>query len=89
MESKHIQDIMEAYSSVYAQPQQEVLSEEVEQLDEITASMGRRAKKYKEDKAQAAHMAAVQQHQHNMENNPEYRERHERLRQTHSRREDQ
>ena len=86
MEAKHIQDIMEAYASLYAQPEQEVLSEEIEHLDEITASMGRRAKKYKEDKEQAAHMERVRQHQHNMENNPEYRERHERLRQTHSRR---
>jgi len=64
-------------------------TEEVEHLDEITRSMGRRADEYNKKKAQAAHMERVRQHQHNMENNPEYRERHERLRQTHSRREDQ
>ena len=86
MEAKHIQDIMEAYASLYTQQKQEVLSEEVEHLDEITASMGRRAKKYREDKEQAAHMAAVQQHQERMAKDPKYAAEHERLRNIHSRR---
>jgi len=66
---------------VHTQPQ-----EEVKQLDEITASMGRRAKKYRQDQAQAAHMANVEKHQEKMKNDPKYREEHERLRTVHSRR---
>jgi hypothetical protein len=55
----------------------------------ITRSMGRRATEYRRKQEQDAHMERVRQHQHNMENDPEYRARHERLRQTHSRKEDQ
>jgi len=80
MRDQEIIGLWEAYQQVYAQP------EEVEQLDEITASMGRRAKKYRQDQAQAAHMAAVQQHQEKMENDPEYRAKHEASRTVHSRR---
>ena len=93
MEAKHIQDIMEAYSSVYAQPQQEVLSEEVEKLDEasprITRSMGRRATQYRKDQEQSAHMERVRQHQEKMKNDPEYRANHERLSRVHSKKEEQ
>jgi len=73
---------MEAYNAVY---------ENQEQLDEarISRSMGRRATQYRRDQEQSAHMERVKKHQNSMENDPEYRERHERLRQTHSRREDQ
>jgi hypothetical protein len=42
------------------------LPEEVDQLDEITASMGRRAKKYREEQEQAAHMERVRAHQEKM-----------------------
>lgn len=64
-------------------------TEEVEHLDEITRSMGRRADEYNKKKAQDAHMERVRKHQENMKNDPEYRANHERLRQVHSRREDQ
>jgi len=80
MRDQEIIGLWEAYQQVYAQP------EEVEQLDEITASMGRRAKKYRQDQAQAAHMANVEKHQEKMKNDPKYREEHERLRTVHSRR---
>jgi hypothetical protein len=55
----------------------------------ISRSMGRRAKQYRQDQEQAAHMERVKRHQENMKNDPEYRANHERLTQVHSRREDQ
>ena len=60
------------------------MKEEVE-LNEITASMGRRAKKYREDQAQAAHMASLAAHKERMENDPEYRKKHEESRTVHQR----
>ena len=49
-----------------------VKTEEVEQIDEITASMGRRAKEYNRKKEQDAHMARQKAHQDKMKNDPEY-----------------
>jgi len=69
--------------------QQNVKTEEVEHLDEITRSMGRRATQYRKDQEQAAHMQRMNQHQEKMKNDPEYAEKHKRLTQTHSRREEQ
>ena len=46
--------------------------EEVEQVDEITASMGRRAKEYNKKKEQDAFMARQKAHQDKMKNDPEY-----------------
>jgi len=81
MRDQEIIGLWEAYQQVHAQPQ-----EEVEQLDEISRSMGRRAKEYRRDQAQAAHMERVRDHQEKMKNDPKYREEHERLRTVHSRR---
>ncbi len=89
MRDQHILDIAEAYASVYAKPEQEVLSEEVEQLDEISRSMGRRATQYRKDQEQSAHMERVRQHQEKMKNDPEYRANHERLSRVHSKKEEQ
>ena len=63
----------------------ESIVEEVEQLDEITASMGRRAKKYREDKEQEAFMKRQKEHQEKMANDPNYRQEQENLRKIHSR----
>jgi len=83
MEAQNVRDLMEAYTSVYY-PQ-----EEVEQLDEasprISRSMGRRARRYREDQQQSAHMASVAAHQEKMKNDPEYREKHENARKVHQR----
>jgi len=84
MRDQEIIGLWEAYQQVHAQPQ-----EEVEQLDEISRSMGRRAKEYRRKQAQDAHMAAVEKHQNSMKNDPEYRAKHEASRTVHSRREDQ
>jgi len=81
MRDQEIIGLWEAYQQVHAQPQ-----EEVEQLDEISRSMGRRATQYRKDQAQAAHMERVRDHQEKMKNDPKYREEHERLRTVHSRR---
>jgi len=81
MRDQEIIGLWEAYQQVHAQPQ-----EEVEQLDEISRSMGRRAKEYRRKQEQDAHMERVRQHQHNMENDPEYRAKHEASRTVHSRR---
>jgi len=81
MRDQEIIGLWEAYQQVHAQPQ-----EEVEQLDEISRSMGRRATQYRRDQAQAAHMERVRDHQEKMKNDPKYREEHERLRTVHSRR---
>jgi hypothetical protein len=63
----------------------EIYMEEVENLDEITSSMGRRAKKYREDQAQAAHMASLAAHKERMKNDPEYARKHEEARTVHQR----
>jgi len=81
MRDQEIIGLWEAYQQVHAQPQ-----EEVEQLDEITRSMGRRATQYRRDQSQDAHMKRVRDHQEKMKNDPKYREEHERLRTVHSRR---
>jgi len=81
MRDQEIIGLWEAYQQVYAQPQ-----EEVEQLDEITASMGRRAREYRNKKAQDAHMAAVEKHQERMRTDPDYAKKHEESRTVHSRR---
>jgi hypothetical protein len=77
MEANDVRNLMEAYTSVYS-PQ-----EEVEQLDEITRSMGRRATEYRRNQEQDAHMKRVNAHQEKMKNDPEYREKHENARKVH------
>ena len=64
--------------------------EEVEHVDEarITASMGRGAKKYREDQEQAAFMARQKAHQEKMENDPEYHKAHMDKLKIHSRNEE-
>jgi hypothetical protein len=61
------------------------LPEEADQLDEITASMGRRAKKYRQDQEQAAHMERMRVHQERMENDPAYKKSHMDSLKTHQR----
>ena len=79
MRDQEIIGLWEAYQQVYAQP------EEVEQLDEITASMGRRAKEYRRKQEQDAHMERVNKHRERMENDPEYAKKHRESLQVHSR----
>ena len=62
MNSQELRSIQEAYLEVV----------ENQQLDEITASMGRRAKEYNRKKEQDAHMARQKDHQDKMKNDPEY-----------------
>ena len=61
------------------------VKEDIEQLDEITASMGRRAREYRRKKEQDAHMASMAAHKERMENDPEYRKKHEESRTVHKR----
>ena len=63
----------------------ESIVEEIEQLDEITASMGRRAKEYRQKQEQDAFMKRQKEHQERMENDPDYRQKQENLRKIHSR----
>ena len=63
----------------------ESIVEEIEQLDEITASMGRRAKQYRQNQEQEAFMRRQKEHQERMENDPDYRQKQENLRKIHSR----
>ena len=63
MEAKHIQDIMEAYASLYAQPEQEVLSEEViseevlEEKKRIAHGSGKKAMPSKKERSALAKKA--------------------------------
>jgi hypothetical protein len=59
--------------------------EEVDQLDEITRSMGRRATQYRRDQEQAAHMERVRVHQEKMANDPAYKKAHMDSLKTHER----
>jgi len=75
----------EAIMANMSEDWRESIVEEIEQLDEITASMGRRAKEYRQKQEQDAFMERQKKHQERMENDPDYRQKQENLRKIHSR----